>query len=165
MMVLNKYQDPFLLAAASLCHKLEGIVSVNHPPSSDYLTWERSVQSVNDDYTVTNTANLIGQFFAWVHILRVEFQFLSIQRTRKTRSLTDPFLAIEEAWSAERGGSFTLWRGQQSAIGELMTFKDMDVQRSCIDYAEFRRCWYDEPEFKEYFRDSSRSPEGSQCEM
>lgn len=141
--ILNKYQDPLLLAAASLRHKIRGILAV---------TGSSSLYG-DADYNVVNTAFLIGQFFAWVHILRLESQFLSIQRTHKTRHLTDAFFDIEEAWSRDsKGHSFALWRGQQSAIGELLTVIE-DGQRSCMGYAAFHQRWHRDRDFRRWFGD------------
>jgi len=45
-------------------------------------------------------------------------------------------------------------RGQQSAIGELMTVIDENGQRSCIGYTAFCKRWYDDSdEFKQWFGD------------
>jgi protein-tyrosine phosphatase len=147
MAILSKYQDPLLLAAAALHRKLQEILDKRgrHEPLHS---------TVLKDYNITYPAFLVGQFFSWVHILRIESQFLSIQRTHKTRSLADAFDAIEKAWTTDEGGQFTLWRGQQSAIGELMTVTDGHGQRSCIGYSTFRKRWYDgEDEFKQWFGD------------
>jgi len=106
-----------------------------------------------NSYFVTHTAFLVGQFFAWVHILRLESQFLNIQRTDQTSSLTNAFFDIEKAWSNQDvESSYMLWRGQQSAIGELMTITAADGQHSCMGYAAFHRCWAsDGPNFRSWF--------------
>jgi len=72
----------------------------------------RGARSVAEDYIVVNTA-FLGQFFAWVYILRIESQFLSIQRSHKTRALTDAFFDIEEAWT-EAGDRFMLWQHRRA---------------------------------------------------
>jgi len=147
MAILSKYQDPLLLAAAALRRKLLEILDKRGRREPLHST-------VLKDYNITYPAFLVGQFFAWMHILRIESQFLSIQRTRKTKALTLAFDAIEKAWTTDEGGRFTLWRGQQSAIGELMTVTDGNGQRSCIGYAAFRKRWCDnEDELKQWFGD------------
>jgi hypothetical protein len=151
--ILSKYQDPLLLAAAALHRKVYEILEKRgrREPLHD---------SVLKDYNVTYPAFLVGQFFAWVYILRMESQFLNIQRTHKTRSLADAFDAIEKAWTTDEGGQFTLWRGQQSAIGELMTVTDGNGQRSCMGYGAFRKRWCgDKDEFKQWFGDFVYSPD------
>jgi Tyrosine phosphatase family len=153
MAILSKYQDPLLLAAAALHRKLHEILDKHgrrEPLQSTVLT----------EYNITYPAFLVGRFFAWMHILRIESQFLSIQRTRKTTALARAFDAIEKAWTTDEGGQFTLWRGQQSAIGELMTVIDGNGQRSCIGYSVFRKRWYDDKdEFKQWFGDFIYSPD------
>jgi hypothetical protein len=115
MAILSKYQDPLLLAASALHRKLHEILD-RHGRREP---WQNSVLK---DYNVVYPAFLVGQFFAWVHILRIESQFLSIQQTCKTRSLANAFDGIEKAWTTDEGGRFTLWRGQQTAIGELVIY-------------------------------------------
>jgi hypothetical protein len=61
----------------------------------DYSPNDNNVNS----YIVAHTAFVIGQFFAWVYILRLELQFLNIQCMDETSSLANPFFAIEKAWS------------------------------------------------------------------
>src|SRR5882762_9565317 len=100
MAILSKYQDPLLLAAVALHHKLLEILDNRGRREPLHRT-------VLKDYNITYPAFLVGQFFAWVHILRIESQFLSIQRTRRTRSLADAFGAIEKAWTTDEGGQFT----------------------------------------------------------
>jgi hypothetical protein len=153
MAILSKYQDPLLLAASALHRKLHEILDRRGRR-------EPRQNSVLKDYNVVYPAFLVGQFLAWVHILQIESQFLSIQRTRKTRSLANAFDGIEKAWTADEGGRFTLWRGEQSAIGELMTIIDGNGQRSCIGYTTFRRRWCDdEDKFKEWFGNFVYGPE------
>lgn len=195
--ILNKYQDPLLLAAAALRHKFKGITfrvgsgtpplchsrvddigispipddnssivigtqdppplpspsgsssprSPSRPSNSTTPSNPRSpssptnptatilqprptvspiaTQMVVDDYIIIHTAFLVGQFFCWVYILREESQFISIQRTQKTTSLTNAFFKIEETWSRFSGGDFRLLRG------ELMTVTN-DGQRSWV---------------------------------
>jgi hypothetical protein len=120
---------------------------------------EESDSDVNK-YIVTHTAFLIGQFFAWVYIIRLESQFLSIQRTHKTSSLANAFYSIEAAWSKQptkgKSTTFMLWRGEQSAIGELMTITTADGQHSCVGYAAFCWRWRRDQEFRKWFKDFAR---------
>jgi hypothetical protein len=147
MAILSKYQDRLLLATAALRRKLLEILDKRgrHEPLHS---------TVLKDYNITYPAFLVGQFFAWMHILRIESQFLSIQRTHKTKALTLAFDAIEKAWTMNEGGRFMLWRGQRSVIGELMSVTDGNGQRSCIGYSVFHKHWCDdEDELKKWFGD------------
>lgn len=111
--ILNKYRDPLLLSAVALRHKIarlflhpEGRKARGHKESSRNRRYEKGPEeggfykrvgsreeSSNDvnKYTITHTAFLVGQFFAWVYIIRMESQFLNIQRTHKTSLLVDAF--------------------------------------------------------------------------
>jgi hypothetical protein len=89
-----------------------------------------------------------------VYILRLESQFLNIQRTDETSSLANAFFAIEKAWSDQDvEPTYMLWRGEQSAIGEVMTITATDGQHSCVGYAAFYRRWcLGDPDFKSWFK-------------
>ena len=160
--IVNKYQDPLLLSAVTLHARLNTIKThVKGIPVSPSFADIRPPppKNIKDDYLLIHTAFLVGQYFAWVHILRIESQFLGMQRAHKTKSLTDAFFKIERAWSRdwdndEKRNRFMLWRGQQTAIGELMTVTQ-DEKHSCIGYAEFRNRWYSEsgPGFTQWFGD------------
>lgn len=104
-------------------------------------------------YFATYTAFLVGQFFAWVYILRLESQFLNIHRTDETNSLADAFFDIEKAWSDqdEARPTLELWRGQQSAIGEIMTFTASDGQHACMGYNAFCYNLYTSEWFGQWF--------------
>src|SRR5882762_9413631 len=154
--ILDQYQDPFLLATLALRRQLHSLLLSHTDPNDD----QAIAGTVTEDYTVIYTAYLVGQFFAWLYILRTESQFLSIERSRKTiRALTDTIFDVEEAWSVEEGGQFKLWRGQQSGIGELLTV-DNGGQRCCMGYATFRDRWYSHPDFNQWFGDFKHNARG-----
>jgi len=171
--IVKKYQDPLLIAAVTLRHKLvqfrntHRILNTDQIPKKPVIpaqTYESkgTRPKPTADYALMYTAFLIGQYFASVHILRMESQFLSMQRAPKTKSLMGAYMEIESAWSdpdqqhprrhdpdsQDDRDCLALWRGQQSAIGELMT--DTET-RSCIGYAKFRDFWYTKDEFKDWF--------------
>jgi hypothetical protein len=161
--IVNKYQDPLLLSAVTLHARLNTIKThvKGIPVGPSFADIPPPPKNIKDDYLLIHTAFLVGQYFAWVHILRIESQFLGMQRTHKTKSLTDAFFKIERAWSRdwdndEKRNRFMLWRGQQTAIGELMTVTHNE-KHFCIGYTEFRNRWYAEslagPEFTQWFGD------------
>ena len=162
---LNKYQDPFLLAALSLRRQLQSNLS-----DTGSAVYDHARRNVVEDYIIIYTAYLVGQFFAWLYIIRTESQFLSIERTHeKIRALTDVIFDVEEAWSMQRGGRFKLWRGQQSGMGELLTVHttistdngvSITTQRSCMGYAKFYDSWHNTPEFKQWFGDFTHNSRG-----
>jgi len=171
--IVKKYHDPLLIAAVTLRHKLFQFRNTRNTRNTHSIPAAQTYESKGTrpkptaDYPLMYTAFLIGQYFASVHILRMESQFLSMQRTPKTKLLMGAYLEIESAWSdADQQphdadphddpdpqddpsrDCLALWRGQQSAIGELMT--DTET-RSCIGYAKFRDFWYTKEEFKDWF--------------
>ena len=161
---LNKYQDPFLLAALSLRRQLQSNLIETG------LVYDPTRRSVVEDYIVIYTAYLVGQFFAWLYILRTESQFLSIERTHeRIRALTDAIFDVEEAWSVESGGRFKLWRGQQCGIGDLLTVHttistdkgvSITTGHSCMGYPKFHDNWCNTAEFKHWFGDFAYNPRG-----
>ena len=166
---LNEYYDPLLIAAVTLRHKIRRLAgdyghdeytggrrggTYYEPMNPDSRHDGATSSSGGNSYLVTHTAFLVGQFLSWVHILRQECQFLNIQRRDETRLLRDAFFDIERVWSYQDGKPYVLWRGQQAAIGELMTRKTASGRCSCVGYAAFYERWRnDDGEFKNWFGD------------
>jgi len=168
--IVKKYHDQLLIAAVTLRHKLVQFCNTRNTHrnrAAQTYESEGTRPKPTADYPLMYTAFLIGQYFASVHILRMESQFLSMRRTSETKLLMGAYMEIESAWSdsdqqhhdpdphcwhdpdsQDDRDSLALWRGQQSAIGELMT--DTET-RSCIGYAKFRDFWYTKEEFKDWF--------------
>ena len=122
---INKYRDPLLIAAMILHHKLARVLAEKNMASSDEHGRGSPDRHANfydygvekqDSYYVAHTAFLVGQFLTWLYILRLDSQFLNLQRADEGRSLEKVFFQIEKAWSNRDSRDFALWR-EQSAIG------------------------------------------------
>jgi hypothetical protein len=157
---INKYRDPLLIAAVILHHRLARVLAEKNmaggdedgrgSPDGHANFYDHGVEK-QDSYYVAHTAFLVGQFLAWLYILRLDAQFLNLQRADEGRSLEKVFYQIEKAWSNQDSRDFALWRGEQSAIGELMTITSKDGQHSCMGYAAFYIKWRNEEDFSRWF--------------
>lgn len=130
--LVAKYRDPLLLASMDLQSRLYNILEQNilafhdHPSRRDFVT--------------LYTAFLVGQYFSWTYILRRQVQFLRFSTDTTNRKLSFTIAAIQSAFSTDMHGPdedpFMLWRGQQMAIGEIMTVIE-GGQPFCMPYSTF----------------------------
>jgi hypothetical protein len=155
--LIAKYRDPLLLAAQDLQSRLYSLVQ------GDLYHWigkvNESSESTDEKYKDLRkdqkenlrlyTAFLVGQFLSWTYILRRQAQYISftsspeednkrlvkiLARISQTFSTDDPQRGLKEA-------SFTLWRGQQIGIGEVMT--ELQAEPCCMGYASFVHTYKD----------------------
>lgn len=149
-----KYQDAILLASQDLQSRLYNI--------ADYkITTFYSQDGRFKDNLLIYTAFVVGQYLSWVYIIRQRAQFLQYETGRTNKEITTAIDAVSGEWLSDMHGEcFMLWRGDQMAIGEMMTVKDGD-QLSPIGYGTFYTRWMEcEPELnlvrgREKFRSSS----------
>ena len=147
--LIAKYRDPLLLAAHDLQSRLYNIVD------GDLSVWLDGTKDEKENLRLY-TAFLVGQFLSWTYILRRQAQFLRFASSTRDRNkrLASTLASISEAFSTDRRGSglerarFTLWRGQQTAIGEIMTTEDGCY---CLGHAAFVH----------KYKDSSPSEQGA----
>jgi len=140
--LLAKYRDPLLLAAYDLQSRIYNLETHG---------WE--YLGSRGDYLRSHTCFLIGQYFAWVYILRRESQFTCFETESENRELADQLRAIEKAWGSSADNSiWELWRGQQIGIGELLTVEGQSGQLNCMGYVAFMSKWKD-TEFRAWFYD------------
>jgi len=138
--LLAKYRDPLLLAANDLQSRIYNMETHG---------WE--YLGTRGDYLHSHTCFLIGQYFAWVYILRREALFTCFES--ENRKLADQLRAIEKVWGSSADRSiWELWRGQQIGIGELMAVEGQSGQLNCMGYVAFMAKWKDE-EFRAWFSD------------
>jgi hypothetical protein len=135
--VIAKYRDPLLLASQDLQSRLYNITDLG-------LTTYFSRGGEEKDNLLLYTAFLVGQFFSWTHILRLKAQFLRFATDEKNKELTKVLGGISFEFSTDRydlsGVPLNLWRGQQMAIGELMT-TEVGGELLCMGYAAFHQKW------------------------
>ena len=102
-------------------------------------------------YAYESTLYVIGEFFGWVEIMRREIQFLDLRDIARNRELASRLDDVSGAFLSVRDDSaLRVFRGEQRAIGEVMTAALPTGGRECIGYAAFvtRR---DDPEFARWF--------------
>ena len=137
--LVAKYRDPLLLAAQDLQSRLYNITDMG-------ITSFFRQGGEQKDNLLLYTAFLVGQYMSWTHILRLQAQFLRFSTDKQNRELTKVLTGITYWFSTDKynndGVSYTfmLWRGQQMAIGELMTVKD-GSELYCMGYAAFCKKW------------------------
>lgn len=132
--LIAKYRDPLVFAALDLQSRLYSIVIGGYP-----LSWRGDADDRKEKNLYRYTTFLVGRYLSWTYIFRRQAQFLHM-RTHKDSKLTKTMDLIEFTFSytmEERGSPFCLWRGEQMAIGELMTRKEEDGEQFCLGYAEF----------------------------
>ncbi|ETS74936.1 hypothetical protein PFICI_13420 [Pestalotiopsis fici W106-1] len=136
--LLQKYRDPLLFAAEDLQSRLWGIFH------TDVLSFSgRSVH--HDDALYIYTAFVLGQFLAWTHILRSQTQLLPFsleedQRLQKFLITLHNIQGVLLLSGTTESTAFTLWRGNQMAIGEFMT-EVRDSEKMCMGFHDFTKIW------------------------
>ncbi|KAK3079325.1 hypothetical protein LTS18_005139 [Coniosporium uncinatum] len=142
--LVAKYRDPILLAAKDLQSRLYNLADQN-------ILSYMNESDEHKDLLFLYTAYLVGQYFSWVYILRRQAQFLSFSTDRDARNLWRALLSIEETFSSssigELGLPFMLWRGQQLAIGEVMSV-NVENELLCMGYATFTSKYKKDDEFR-----------------
>jgi hypothetical protein len=131
---------PLLQAAYDLQSRLYNIVR------QDFMRAYASAGGEQHAYAVRSTLWLLAQYLGWVEILRREGQFLDFGSRKKNRQLQGALSKITHELSTDkRGAKCAVFRGEQRAIGELMTRTVHDAkegeprQKDCLGYAEFVR--------------------------
>ncbi|GAB7335357.1 hypothetical protein MBLNU13_g07743t2 [Cladosporium sp. NU13] len=135
-----KYQDAILLASQDLQSRLYNI--------ADYkITEFYSCDGRFKDNLLIYTAFVVGQYLSWVYIIRQRAQFLQYETGQTNKRITTAIDAVSDEWLSDlHGECFMLWRGDQMAIGEMMTVRDGD-QLSPMGYGTFFSKWAEcEPE-------------------
>lgn len=134
--LVAKYRDPLLLATADLQSHLHNIYQ--RRLLSDYHQ-NRSKK----DYVDFWTPYVVGQYFSWVYILRRQVQFSQFSTDKNNKKLSDALDAIQKSFSTDYytlsdldEALFMLWRGQQMAIGEIMTVTEGE-ELFCMRYSAF----------------------------
>lgn len=145
--LIHKYRDPLMLAAYDLQSRLWGLVQQN---LLRYIE-----DDTKKDLLYVYTAFLVGQYLSWTYILRRQAQFLRFSTDKTNKQLNKILDAITSEFSLDRHKGedpFMLWRGQQMAIGELMTLEEEGKQLYCMGFAAFTQKYHNEPDFKKWFQ-------------
>jgi hypothetical protein len=144
--LVHKYRDPLMLAAYDLQSRLWGLVQQN---------LLRYTEDENKkDLIYVYTAFLVGQYLSWTYILRRQAQFLRFSTDKTNGQLNQILDIITNEFSLDRHvgeDPFMLWRGQQMAIGELMTLAE-EGQLYCMGFAAFAVKYQNDADFKKWFQ-------------
>lgn len=148
--VRARYRDPLLGAVFDLQSRLYNIVAKRFLVR--YL--------LGDDergraYAVENTLHVLAEYLGWVEILRREIQFLDLGEEVADRQWTASLERVRDTLARDDVDPvLRLFRGEQRAIGELMTLAatspDGARPHECLGYARFATC-RGEPEFARWF--------------
>ncbi|KDQ49716.1 hypothetical protein JAAARDRAFT_616984 [Jaapia argillacea MUCL 33604] len=148
--IRSKYSDPLLLAAQDLQSKLG-----NFTRERGIASWITHESVDRREYMLLHTCFTLGQYLAWVHILRSEVQFLRFTTDRDNRVLTRILGQIRQALREDSGRTTyvpcVLFVGEQQAIGELMAKKDDNGHRVCMGYAEFYSRYNEDAGFRKWW--------------
>ncbi|KAF4627081.1 hypothetical protein G7Y89_g11080 [Cudoniella acicularis] len=145
--LIHKYRDPLMLAAYDLQSRLWGLVQMN---LLRYIEDEDK-----KDLVYVYTAFLVGQYLSWTYILRRQAQFLRFSTDKTNKQLNQILDTITNEFSLDRHQGedpFMLWRGQQMAIGELMTMEEEKGQLYCMGFAAFSQKYHNDLEFHKWFQ-------------
>ena len=134
--LVAKYRDPLLLASQDLQSRLYNIADLG-------LTTFFGHGGEREDDLLLYTAFLVGQYLSWTHVLRLKAQFLRFSTDQQNKELTKVLTGISYEFSTDKHNQegarpLMLWRGQQMAIGELMTVKE-DSELYSMGYAAFHK--------------------------
>ncbi|KAF7956273.1 hypothetical protein EAE96_005193 [Botrytis aclada] len=143
--LIHKYRDPLTLAAYDLQSRIWGLVNT----LLDYYEDEEKKENI-----YVYTAFLIGQYLSWTYILRRQAQFLQFSTENTNQKLNKILDAITEQFTWDRHAGedpFMLWRGQQMAIGEVMTIEEEREQLYCMGFAAFSKKYHTDADFKKWF--------------
>ncbi|KAG0310159.1 hypothetical protein BGZ99_000628 [Dissophora globulifera] len=137
--LVAKYSGPLVLAANDLQSRLYSITETRDP-----LTWRDSNDRERNNL-YRYTCFLVGRYLSWTYIFRHQAQFLYM-RGKKGNKLVETMDMIEFTFSVtmqSTGIPFCLWRGEQMAIGELMSYKE-EGEQFCLGYSKFITYWDDD---------------------
>jgi len=117
--------------------------------------WVTPETKIKKDLIYVYTAFLIGQYFSWTFILRRQAQFFRFNTDGINVKLNQILDKITKEFSDDRRtgeNPFTLWNGQQMAIGESMTLQEEQGELYCMGFAAFAAKYHKEPDFKKWFQ-------------
>ncbi len=145
-----RYRDPLLGAVFDLQSRLYNIVGRKF-----LVRYYAPDDSAMRAYALDHTLHVVAEYLGWVEILRREVQFLDLGEEVADREWVTALESVTDGFASDDiDPVLRLFRGEQRAIGELMSvpMDDPDGPRrhGCIGYAGFtaRR---QEPEFSRWF--------------
>jgi hypothetical protein len=144
-LLIARYSEPLARAAYDLQSRLYNILRLS------FLQTYYKPKS----YAEISTLWLIGQYLAWVEILRREVQVLDVGDSRRTAELQLRLFTVTDAFASDASDrSLAIFRQDQRAIGEIMVVSREvgDVKRSdCMGYVQFRQALDQDKSFSVWF--------------
>jgi len=113
----SRYRDPLLGAVFDLQSRLFNIVA------KDFLVrYCRGEDESSRAYAVENTLYVLAEYLGWVEIIRREIQFLDLGEELANRRWVATLERVRDTLARDDiDATLRLFRGEQRAIGELMT--------------------------------------------
>ena len=146
----RRYREPLLLAAFHLQGRIYNIVNNNFFP--------RHMGADPDErhYARASTLYRVGDYFAWIEVLRRDLQFLDLGEERKTSELVDCLDLVSHSFANTEWfpvSVFRLFRDEQRGLGEVMIEPVTGESRryQCIGYATFVDRLEQDPGFARWF--------------
>ena len=144
-----RYRDPLLGAAFDLQSRLYNIVA------KEFLVRYTGDEDRSSAYAVDNTLHVLAEYLGWVEIIRRDIQFLNLGQEVADRRWVAALEQVREVLARDDlEPVLRLFRGEQRAIGELMTISLEHAggarPRECLGYAGFVKRLA-EPEFAAWF--------------
>ncbi|WP_144276332.1 hypothetical protein [Demequina sp. NBRC 110053] len=111
----------------------------------------RSQEKRETEYFERNTSYLVGQYFAWIEVLRRRAMLVG-GTTSAYPDLMQGINAVMDSFSDPANGTeFQVFPGEQRAIGELCLTSIDAGANATIGYAEFCHRIETDPEFSRWF--------------
>jgi hypothetical protein len=121
--VLNKYREPLVDAAADLLSRLDNMTKkgfIGYLDSDDH----------HGEIARRSTQFRVAVYFGWIEALARRSRYLHFETDRDTREVSKLLAAVGKAFASDgfrdgKGGQgLMLWREEQRAIGGLMQGRD-----------------------------------------
>jgi hypothetical protein len=150
-----RYAKPLLQAAWELQGRLRNVLERNgperqvlHPDWTPPDSWP-----ITHDYYLKSTLYMIGQFFAWIDIMKKEEIFLPLSSkevNQKFLSLLDN--CIKSFSDSRVAPGAAIFRQEQRAIGEQMSeLSDKDKTLRCVSYSTFVDSYEQDERYRRWF--------------
>lgn len=128
-----RYRDPVLGAAFDLQSRLFNIVA------KDFLVrYCGEQEQTSRTYAVENTLYVLAEYLGWVEIVRREIRFLDLGEELANRQWVMTLERVRDTLARDDiDPVLCVFRGDQRAIGEVMTVTGEGDRRECRGYASF----------------------------
>ncbi len=102
-----------------------------------FLSFYNGGSETDRDYSENSTVFRIAQYFCWAEIIRLEIQFIDLDRQKSTRRLNDVLNELGRRWASDKyTSSFRYFSDEQRAVGEAM-IRQRPTGNECLGYGEF----------------------------